>query len=46
MLRKTESVGNLDDTKLLSVQTYQAHLGDADFTVDANAFFSGDVEDS
>jgi hypothetical protein len=46
LLGKTERVGNLDDAELFSVQTYQAHLGDADFTVDAIGFFSGDVESS
>ena len=46
LLGKTERVGDLDDAQLFSVQTYQAHLGDADFTVDAIGFFSGDVESS
>jgi hypothetical protein len=46
LLGKTECVGDLDDAELFSVQTYQAHLGDADFTVDAIGFFSGDVESS
>ncbi|CFO05466.1 Uncharacterised protein [Bordetella pertussis] len=46
LLGKTERIGNLDDAQLFSVQAYQTHLGDADFTVDAYGFFSGDVDDS
>ena len=46
LLGKPERVGDLDDAELFSIQTYQTHLGDADFTVDAYAFFSGDVENS
>jgi len=43
---KTERIGELYDAQLFSVQTYQAHLGDTDLTVDAIGFFSGDVDNS
>jgi hypothetical protein len=46
LLGKPERVGDLDDAELFPIQTYQTHLGDADFTVDAYALFSGDVENS
>jgi hypothetical protein len=46
LLGQTKCVSNFDDTELFSVQTYQTHLGNTNFTVDAVSFFSGDVDNS